>query len=66
MNKTFTSPANFRQSLEQRLQKVAKDTGADLQRIRRKVAFERFLARLFSTEPYPWVLIRGLCSRSTI
>jgi len=59
MNKTFTSPANFRQSLEQRLQKIAKDTGADLQRIRRKVAFERFLARLFSTEPYPWVLKGG-------
>ena len=59
MNKTFSSPASFRQSLEQRLQKVATETGADLQRVRRKVAFERFLARLFSVEPYPWVLKGG-------
>lgn len=59
MNKTFSSPASFRQSLEQRLQKVATETGVDLQRIRRKVAFERFLARLFAVEPYPWVLKGG-------
>lgn len=59
MNKTFSSPASFRQSLEQRLQKIATETGADLQRIRRKVAFERFLARLFAVEPYPWVLKGG-------
>ncbi|MBF5059721.1 nucleotidyl transferase AbiEii/AbiGii toxin family protein [Candidatus Neptunochlamydia vexilliferae] len=31
----------------------------DLQRIRRKVAFERFLARLFATKPSPWVLKGG-------
>ena len=31
----------------------------DLQRIRRKVAFERFLARLFAKQPYPWVLKGG-------
>jgi len=30
-----------------------------LQRIRRKVAFERFLARLFHEKPYPWVLKGG-------
>lgn len=59
MNSTFSTPASFRQSLEQRLQKIAKETGVDLQRIRRKVAFERFLARLFSTEPYPWGLKGG-------
>jgi len=59
MNKTFSSPISFRQSLEQRLQKIAKDIGADLQRVRRKVAFERFLARLFAKEPYPWVLKGG-------
>lgn len=59
MNKIFSSPASFRQSLEQRLQKIAKETGADLQRIRRKVAFDRFLVRLFATEPYPWVLKGG-------
>ncbi|MEM7175302.1 MAG: nucleotidyl transferase AbiEii/AbiGii toxin family protein [Chlamydiota bacterium] len=59
MSKTFSSPASFRQSLEQRLLKAAKETGIDLQRIRRKVAFERFLARLFAIKPYPWVLKGG-------
>jgi len=59
MNKIYHSAASFRQSLEQRLQAIAKDTGVDLQRIRRKLAFERFLARLFATQPYPWVLKGG-------
>jgi len=59
MNKTFSSPASFRQSLESRLQAISKETNIDLQRIRRKVAFERFLARLFSSKPYPWVLKGG-------
>lgn len=59
MNKAFSSPASFRQSLESRLKAISKETGIDLQRVRRKVAFERFLARLFSTQPYPWVLKGG-------
>ena len=59
MNNTFTSPASFRQSLESRLKAISKDKGIDLQRVRRKVAFERFLARLFSTQPSPWVLKGG-------
>ena len=36
--------------------------GVDLQRIRRQVAFDRFLARMFSQGPnatYPWVLKGG-------
>lgn len=59
MQKKFSSPASFRQCLESRLQAVSKETGIDLQRVRRKVAFERFLARLFSIQPYPWVLKGG-------
>jgi predicted nucleotidyltransferase component of viral defense system len=59
MNKTFSSPASFRQSLESRLQAISKEKGIDLQRVRRKVAFERFLARLFAMQPYPWVLKGG-------
>jgi len=58
-NKAFTSPVSFRQSLESRLQLISKDKGIDLQRVRRKVAFERFLARLFFTKPYPWILKGG-------
>ncbi len=59
MTRTFSSPASFRQSLESRLKTISKETGIDLQRVRRKIAFERFLARLFSTQPYPWVLKGG-------
>lgn len=59
MKKTFESAVQFRQSLEHRLQQIAKEKNTDLQRIRRKVAFERFLARLFSQKPYPWILKGG-------
>lgn len=59
MNKTFSSSISFRQSLETRLQEISKKTGIDLQRVRRKVAFERFLVRLFAMQPYPWILKGG-------
>jgi len=59
MSQTFSSSASFRQSLESRLQAISKEKGIHLQRVRRKVAFERFLARLFSVQPYPWVLKGG-------
>lgn len=58
-DRTYLSPASFRQSLESRLQTISRNTTIDLQRIRRKVAFERFLARLFYEKPYPWVLKGG-------
>ena len=44
---TFDTPANFRMSLEARLSNLAKKSGQDPQRLRRKVAFDRFLARIF-------------------
>ncbi len=59
MNKTFSSPASFRQSLEVRLQTFSKESGMDLERVRRKVAFERFLARLFLNKPCLWLLKGG-------
>lgn len=37
----------FRTALEERLKRVAHEEGVDLQRLRRQVAFDRFLARLF-------------------
>lgn len=48
MNIRFKNAADFRKSLEARLQTVAANRGLDLQRLRRKVAFDRFLARIFS------------------
>lgn len=50
MNTKFKTATDFRKSLEARLQAVAAKTGEDLQRLRRKVAFDRFLARIFTQE----------------
>ncbi len=50
MNTTFKTATDFRKSLEARLQKIAAESGEDLQRLRRKVAFDRLLARIFSQE----------------
>lgn len=66
MSKQFTSAQDFRQSLEQRLQNVAKQTGEDLERIRRAIAFNRFLGRLFHRKPYPWILKGGYALDSVV
>lgn len=57
--KTFENAVDFRKSLEMRLLKRAQAAGIDLQRIRKQVAFERFLARLFRQEHSPWILKGG-------
>lgn len=60
--KSYSTAAAFRTALETRLQNRAREQGTDLQRLRRQVAFDRFLARLFSKGPtaiYPWVLKGG-------
>ncbi len=44
--KQYQSASSFRNALEERLNKMAKDKGLDLMRIRRMVAFDRFLFRL--------------------
>ncbi len=44
--KQYQSASGFRNALEERLNKMAKDKGIDLMRIRRRVAFDRFLFRL--------------------
>jgi predicted nucleotidyltransferase component of viral defense system len=60
--KTYKTAGAFRTALEARLQTRARAEGTDLQRLRRQVAFDRFLARMFSKGPkaaYPWVLKGG-------
>lgn len=44
----FKTATDFRKSLETRIQGIAAKTGQDLQSLRRKVAFDRLLARIFS------------------
>jgi hypothetical protein len=55
----FKSSEDFRKSLEHRLQREARDEGIDLQRVRRRVAFDRLLARFFS-DPEPPFFLSGL------
>lgn len=59
MNTIFKTATDFRKSLEARLQILAAKTGEDLQRLRRKVAFDRFLARIFTQEKPEFYLKGG-------
>ena len=60
--KKYATAAAFRRALEDRLQDIAGKEGVDLQRLRRQVAFDRLLARLFQAarpSALPWVLKGG-------
>ena len=60
--KKYATAAAFRRALEDRLQDIARKEGVDLQRVRRQVAFDRLLARLFqAAQPreLPWALKGG-------
>ena len=55
----YETPFAFGMALEERLRNVSLRQGTDLQRLRRRVAFERLLARLFADEKPPWLLKGG-------
>lgn len=57
---TYTTPQALRMALEQRLLRRSTETGTSLDRIRRRVVFERVVARLQSAEPGVWVLKGGM------
>lgn len=54
--KTYATATAFRRALEDRLATASKAEAVDLQRIRRQVAFDRLLSRLFGAGNLPWVL----------
>lgn len=56
----YATPEAFRTALEQRLLRRAHETGVSLARLRKRVAFERLLARLLFVAPESWVLKGGL------
>lgn len=58
MDPRYKTPGAFRQALEERLNQTSKDQKIDLMRLRRRVAFERLLARLFA-DPKPRWLLKG-------
>ena len=55
----YASATAFRIALETRLKKSAMEEGVDLQRVRRQVAFDRLLCRLFALPDAPWLLKGG-------
>lgn len=56
----YQSGSAFRHALEERLRSHSLQTGIPLLRLRKTVAFERFLARLFQVFPDTWMLKGGL------
>jgi hypothetical protein len=59
MKGRYATPAALRAALEGRLSVMAKEQGLDLQRLRRQVAFDRLLCRLFRDADSPWLLKGG-------
>lgn len=55
----YATPAAFRRALEDRLMKITREERVDVQRLRRQVAFDRLLCRLFRAAPSPWLLKGG-------
>ena len=55
----YASGVALRTALAERLRRTAREQAVDLQRLRRQVAFDRFLARLFSRPGSSWVLKGG-------
>jgi hypothetical protein len=55
----YATGAALRTALEERLRGIAREEAVDLQRLRRQVAFDRFLTRLFSRPGSSWVLKGG-------
>jgi predicted nucleotidyltransferase component of viral defense system len=56
----YESPAALRQALETRLGTRSRESGIDLERLRRRAAFERLLVRLELAAPRRWVVKGGM------
>jgi len=57
---TYDTPQALRMALEQRLLLRSTETGIGLDRLRRRVLFERIVSRLQGAEPGRWVLKGGM------
>src|SRR5882672_6927476 len=57
---TYATPAALRVALEQRLLNQSNDSGISLDRLRRRIVFERVVARLEAADPGRWVLKGGM------
>lgn len=52
----YDDAAAFRQALLARLRNIASSTGIPFERLRKRVVFERLLARLLKVAPDRWAL----------
>ena len=57
---TYETPQALRMALEQRLSNQSRESGVSLDRLRRRVIFERIMARLHIAGPGRWVLKGGM------
>jgi hypothetical protein len=55
----YATATAFRRALEDRLRQIAEVEKLPIERLRREVAFDRFLARLFADANAPWILKGG-------
>jgi hypothetical protein len=55
----YQTGADFRRAVEERLRTTSLNSGTSLARLRKVVAFDRFLARLIRHQPDQWVLKGG-------
>ena len=58
-DKKYQTAGALLSALSDRLKQKSKTEGLDIQRLRRQVAFDRLLLRLFSKTSSPWVLKGG-------
>ena len=56
----YRTAGAFRQALEDRLRDMGVGTGLPLTRLRKMIAFDRFLARLVKQRPESWIIKGGL------
>jgi len=59
MIKKYQTPVAFRRALEDRIKVKSRERGTDIQRMRRSVAFDRLLCRLFASTDNRWILKGG-------
>ena len=57
--KRYASAVAMRTALEERLNRFARDSKQDISRLRRQVAFDRFLARLFTGQQSNLFVLKG-------
>ena len=57
---SYKTAQALRMALEQRLLSRSKETKVSLDRLRRRVLFERIVSRLHAAEPGRWVLKGGM------